>query len=91
MLQNSAQDAKDKLLFKWLKGAQTDLSNFGDPLNSADYALCLYTGPQRAPLTHFSIANDSAKWQPLSTRGYRYIKGRQCRRRHQGAAQERRG
>jgi cysteine-rich repeat protein len=72
MLQNSAQDAKDKLLFKWLKGAQTDLVAFGDPLNSADYALCLYTGPQRAPLTHFAIPNDSAKWQPLSTRGYRY-------------------
>jgi hypothetical protein len=72
MLQNSAQDAKDKLLFKWLKGAQSDLSAFGDPLNTADYALCLYTGPHRAALTHLSIPHHAAKWQPLSTRGYRY-------------------
>jgi hypothetical protein len=72
LLQNKADDAKDKLLFKWRQGPQMDQSDFGNPLSTADYALCLYTGVQRTPLTHATVPADATKWTPLSTRGYRY-------------------
>jgi len=35
-------DSKDKLQWKWLKGAATTLTDFGTPLTSTDYALCVY-------------------------------------------------
>jgi hypothetical protein len=41
-------------------------------LHSADYALCLYTGPQRTPLTHMTVSHDTSKWSPLADRGFRF-------------------
>jgi hypothetical protein len=35
-------DAKDRLQWKWTKGAATTLGELGDPTTSGDYALCLY-------------------------------------------------
>ena len=71
-LQNTAEDARDRVLFTWLKGPQTAQSDFGDPLTTANYALCLYTGPQHTPLTHVTVPANGTKWKALSTRGYRY-------------------
>jgi len=48
IIKNDANDAKDLLQWKWNRGAQTDLSEFLDPLNGDPYLLCLYdaqTGP----------------------------------------------
>ncbi len=39
---NAADDSKDTLLWKWLKGAATDKSELGDPVNATGYELCLY-------------------------------------------------
>ena len=71
-LRNTAENAKDRLLFKWRKGPPTDQSDFGDPLATADYALCLYTGPARAPLAHVTVPASNTKWKALAMRGYRY-------------------
>ncbi len=43
-LKNASDDAKDQLQWKWGKGAATALADFGDPLASTDYALCVYDG-----------------------------------------------
>jgi hypothetical protein len=75
VVKSSSQDARDTLLFKWMRGAQTALADFGDPLHSADYALCLYTGNQHTPLTHVTIPANSTKWSAESDRGYRYTDG----------------
>ena len=72
LLQNKEDNAKDRLLFKWNKGPELEPADFGDPLNTADYALCLYTGPQQAPLAHATVPHDAGKWGPLSDRGFRY-------------------
>ena len=72
LVQNKNVDAKDRILFKWLKGPQLAPAQFGDPLHSADYALCLYTGPQRTPLAHMTVPHDASKWAPLADRGFRY-------------------
>ncbi len=37
-------DQKDRLLWKWQKGAATTVADFGDPLGGTDYRLCLYDG-----------------------------------------------
>lgn len=41
---------KDKLVWKWLKGQATSQAEFGDPLTSTDYALCIYAGTTSALL-----------------------------------------
>jgi hypothetical protein len=35
---------KDKLLWKWIKGAATTKADFGNPLATSDYSLCMYNG-----------------------------------------------
>jgi hypothetical protein len=72
LLKNNSDDAKDKLIFKWIKGPQTDQSDFGDPLSTADYALCLYTGALLDPLADVTVPADGTKWKPISTKGYKY-------------------
>jgi glucose/arabinose dehydrogenase len=44
VLKDDSDDAKDFLLWKWLKGAATDVSEFGDPVTSHAYQLCIYDG-----------------------------------------------
>lgn len=39
---NTSPDKKDQLQFKWSKGDATTLAEFGDPLTSASYVLCVY-------------------------------------------------
>jgi hypothetical protein len=34
----------DLLVWKWLKGAQTEIADFAEPTATADYTLCVYTG-----------------------------------------------
>jgi len=41
-IKDKTPDSGDQLTWKWLKGAATPLSDYGDPLTSDDYALCLY-------------------------------------------------
>ena len=41
-IRNDANDQRDSLLWKWSRGAQTALAEYGDPLQTTSYALCLY-------------------------------------------------
>jgi len=41
-LVDRSPDEKDQLQWRWLKGAVTTLADFGDPLATDHYALCLY-------------------------------------------------
>jgi FG-GAP-like repeat/Bacterial Ig-like domain len=42
LLKDKSPDNGDKVIWKWLKGATTPKSDFGDPSGSDDFALCLY-------------------------------------------------
>lgn len=47
LLQDKSPDRKDMVKWKWLKGAATsmkDPAEFGDPLATASYSLCIYHG-----------------------------------------------
>jgi hypothetical protein len=51
LIENNTDDTKDKLTWKWLKGAGTTLSQLGDPTSTTKYALCLYAGSASASVT----------------------------------------
>lgn len=44
-------DAKDQLKWTWSKGNATVISDFGDPLATSDYFLCVYDGSSRVSST----------------------------------------
>src|SRR5205085_86646 len=41
-LADKTPDVKDRLQWKWLKGSLTTLGDFGTPLTSTNYVLCVY-------------------------------------------------
>jgi hypothetical protein len=41
-IKNVADDSKDALQWKWLKGAATTAGDLGDPTTTTDYTLCVY-------------------------------------------------
>ena len=43
-LKNAPGGTSDKLQFKWLRGAATEMADFGDPTANAAYVLCVYDG-----------------------------------------------
>jgi hypothetical protein len=42
VLRNAPNDANDQIVWNWLKGSATPKADYGDPLGSDDYALCIY-------------------------------------------------
>jgi hypothetical protein len=45
LLKDHADDTKDKLIWKWIKGSATaKIPDFGTPLSTSDYLLCIYDG-----------------------------------------------
>ncbi len=41
-LKDKTPDSGDQLVWKWLKGPTTPLADYGNPITTDDYALCLY-------------------------------------------------
>ena len=41
-MKHKTPDTGDQLAWRWVKGPTTPLSDYGDPIGSDDYALCLY-------------------------------------------------
>ena len=76
IVRNESDDSKDMLLWKWLKGSPTTLAAFGDPQNSADYALCIYATPSETLLSGGQLrVPKSSKWTPQGSRGWKYDDG----------------
>lgn len=63
---------RDKLVWKWLNGPATLQSAFGDPVNTANYRLCLYTGATPTAAMQVNVPPGSP-WRAIGTRGYKYI------------------
>ena len=68
---DNADDSKDKLLWKWIKGEATSQTEFGDPTTLAEYSLCLYAGPS-SPLIAEARILPGGSWGPVSDKGYKY-------------------
>jgi len=63
---------KDRLTWKWQKGAATTLADFGAPTGTTAYALCLYAGTSTAAIAAADIAPSATLWRPTGTTGFWY-------------------
>jgi hypothetical protein len=63
--------------WKW-KGQATALGDFGDPLNTTGYALCIYQGATPKPAARAPAGGTCGTkpcWKALGTKGYGYKDG----------------
>jgi hypothetical protein len=61
--------AKDKLTWKWIKGAATTTADLADPTATADYALCIFSNGNLVAQMNVPPASH---WSTLGTKGYKY-------------------
>jgi len=82
-LKDKAGAKKDKLTWKWKKGAETTSADLGDPLTSSSYAFCIYdtiTGLSRVELEKDASAATTCKEAPCwsaTKKGFKYKDGPQ--------------
>jgi hypothetical protein len=72
ILKQKDAGAKDKLIWKWIKGLATIQEEFADPITTADYTLCVYAGASDELVEAVSVPPSFDYWTPLSTKGYKY-------------------
>jgi hypothetical protein len=76
---NPADPSKDRLFWKWGKGAATTKGDFGIPPTSTDYELCIYDGNANLILNARAPKGDTCRTNELrdcwkeNTKGYRYV------------------
>jgi cysteine-rich repeat protein len=78
VLKDSTSDAKDKLVWKWRKGASTTLADYGDPLTTSDFELCFFDESTGTPVVVGSarmpaggMCAGTPCWRDTSS-GYKY-------------------
>jgi hypothetical protein len=70
---DKVDNSKDKIKWKWIKGEETFIADFGDPVVSTDYALCVYDETASSPTLTTSLnlpANGT--WMP-NNKGFKYV------------------
>lgn len=75
---NQANATRDRLIWKWGRGAATTVADFGDPLTSASYLLCVYDDSAE-PQPRIALAAPAGGtcfedpcWKTAGTRGFSY-------------------
>ena len=72
IIKNKDDDAADRLTWKMIKAEATSFAEFSDPIDNADYALCLYAGTTGTLIMEMGIPPGPA-WSVLGTnKGYKY-------------------
>jgi hypothetical protein len=72
LIKNKTDNNKDKLVWKWLKGAPTTQPEFGDPTTTAAYSLCIYAGTAESLVATIDVPPSGTKWTAVSFKGYKY-------------------
>lgn len=68
LLSSSPDERRNKLVWKWLRGAETTLDELGVPTGTTNYTLCVYAGTSAA-----SIAlPGGSSWAPIGTKGFKF-------------------
>jgi hypothetical protein len=70
LIKDSENEATDKLLWKWLKGAATTTDDFGVPTGTSAYTLCVYAGT--AAIVEVAVPADAMKWQAVGDKGWKF-------------------
>ena len=71
LLKNDTDDSKDKLIWKWIKGAATVQADFGVPTGTTETALCIYAGTTNTLIAAAEVAGGSG-WAAISDKGYKF-------------------
>ncbi len=72
-ISDSSNNARDQIGWKWSRGAATSQADFGDPLMSTSYTLCVYdTAASVSSLAAWARVDPNAAWRDKSPRGWAY-------------------
>lgn len=66
-----ADPRKRKLVWKWNKGPETALADFGDPLTARTHGVCIYDGTP-ARLLESLVPASGIRWQAKGSKGFDY-------------------
>ncbi len=69
MLRDDASDARDKLAWTWAGGQATTPADFGDPVTTDDYTLCVFDQTATAPRLLIRSAAPAASTCPYGAYG----------------------
>ncbi len=69
LLKDKSDDTTDKLLWKWLKGAATDVTELGDPTATTGYTLCVYDA---AGLALAADVGPGPSWSATGSSGFTF-------------------
>ena len=72
LIERPGNPGKDRLVWKWVKGEPTALGEFGDPLATASYALCVYAGTAAALALAIEVPPHGSLWEPIGAKGFAY-------------------
>jgi hypothetical protein len=67
-----AGGARNKLVWRWKRGASTDQTELADPTTSATYVLCLFAGTAASVVADVQVGPDAQSWSAIGGSGYRY-------------------
>lgn len=72
LLMKDKLSGKDKLVWRWTRGASTDIGDFGDPTATTDFAFCLYDESNITPqLVMERMVPAGPSWTANNT-GFKY-------------------
>jgi cysteine-rich repeat protein len=78
-VKDAEDDRSDRLVWRWTRGEETNLADFGDPSSSTSYAFCVYDSSGGSPsvlLETRAPAGGSCGgkpcWQTIPAGGFRY-------------------
>jgi hypothetical protein len=73
LIKNKTDNSKDKLIWKFIKGAATTQVDLADPRTTADYALCIYAGTTNTLVATLNVPPDSSKWTTIGSKGFKFL------------------
>lgn len=71
-LKVNAAARRNTLTWKWNKGAATSLADFGDPLTSTTYGLCVYDESDGNPILLMDVATSPGSGWAQTATGFKY-------------------
>ena len=76
LIRTDDNSARNRLVWKWVRGAATSQEDFGNPVAQTRYALCVYdSNGQRVSIEVPPAGTCSTRdcWRLIPRRGYRYV------------------
>ena len=71
LVKDRSNDAKDVVLFKWLRGLASP-QGLGDPTSTSDYRICLYAGTAAGVISEATVPAGGPRWRKVGEARFRY-------------------